>query len=276
MYFCVKSIMRYFREIKIGASSYWDAFVFLKRKRMLWMIGIPAVLMLGVYQIGTLLQAHHVEVQPHSMNDIVWYSIRLLGEITVGLMLMKFSKYLVVILLSPLFAYLSQKSAYELTGESTAFRFHQFVADVKRAMRLALRNIFWLYGFLLLIYGVSYFATGTTSHWTAVLLTFFVSAYYYGFSFLDYVNERRMLTVSESISFVRHHRFLAVSIGSIYSALILMPVNLAYLFDWSSFGTAPMAMISHFLVHLTLWICAAAAPVLASVSATFALHKLEK
>lgn len=243
---------------------------------MLWIISIPAILMLGIYQIGSTLKGHVVYSQPHSMNDIVWFTIQLLGEITLGLMLMKFSKYLVVILLSPLLAYLSQKTEFELTHEKASYSFAQFVSDVKRAMRLALRNLFWLYGLLLVVYGFSFAISGKTSHWIALIIAFVICAYYYGFSFIDYVSERKLLTVDESILYVRKHRVLAITIGSFYSMMILMPVNLVYLFDWSSFHKEPMGMISHFVVHFTLWVCASAAPVLASVSATFAVHEMEK
>jgi CysZ protein len=106
-------------------------------------------------------------------------------------------------------------------------------------------------------------------------LTFFIGFFYYGFSFMDYVNERKKRSVDDSILYIRKHRGIAIALGTVYSLLILVPVDLSALFDWSSFSTEPMGTISTFLVHLSLWICASAAPILTSIAATLAMHKLE-
>jgi CysZ protein len=98
--------------------------------------------------------------------------------------------------------------------------------------------------------------------------------FYYGFSFLDYVSERLRFTVDESILFVRKHRGLAIAIGMIYSLMILVPVDLGILFSGESFEKGFLKGSTEFILHLSLWLCAASAPILAIVAATIAMHDL--
>ena len=101
--------MHFFRNIYFGFRAYWRAIQFIKKNKLYWYILIPAVLMLGIYKLGEKIQFHEVVIQTESMNDIVWSMLRMLFEISIALLLMKFAKYLVVILLSPLLSFLSQK-----------------------------------------------------------------------------------------------------------------------------------------------------------------------
>ena len=132
----------------------------------------------------------------------------------------------------------------------------------------------WEYCFFLIIFIVSILGWEDPKSSPIFYLTFLIGFFYYGFAFLDYINERRRLDIVESILFVRKNRGLAIAIGSIYSLLILVPVDLGALFDWSSFSAEPLKMISRFSWHLFLWLCAAAAPILAIIAATIAMDDL--
>ena len=55
-------------------------------------------------------------------------------------------------------------------------------------------------------------------------LLFFISSYYYGFSFMDYTAERRKLTVKESIHFVKQNKGLAIGNGLPFALALLIPV----------------------------------------------------
>src|SRR5690554_7317178 len=88
-----------------------------------------------------------------------------------------------------------------------------------------MRNIMWEYVFFLLILVVSAVGWDEVHKSPFFYLTFAIGFFYYGFSFIDYVNERRRLDIDQSIHFIRNHRGLAVAIGSIYSVFILVPVR---------------------------------------------------
>lgn len=266
--------MHYLQDFWLGLKSYGKAMRFIREHKLYWYFLFPAVLMLGIYKFGHWIKYRPISAELDNMNGIVWYLIQLMIEITAGLILMKFSKYLVVIILSPLLSHLSQKTEKILTGNKYPFDMHLLIDDVKRGVRIAVRNLMWEYFFFIIIYVVSKFGWEDPRLSPVFYLTFAIGFFYYGFSFLDYINERRRLDMDQSIMFVRKHRGLAVGIGCIYSLLILVPVDISALFSWKEIMAAPISGIGRFLLHLLLWICASAAPILAIISATIAMDDI--
>jgi len=231
--------------------------------------------MIGIYKIGESIQQRQYSPSTENMNEIIWFLLHVLLEISIALLLMKFAKYLVVILLSPLLAHLSERTERILTGKKYPFDFEQFVNDVKRGIRIAIRNFMWEYFFFLIIFMVSVIGWENPRSAPIFYLTFLIGFFYYGFSFIDYVNERRKLDVDESIIFIRQRRGLAIAIGSVYTFLILVPVDLGILFSFNGFEQYGFIYASgQYLIHLLLWIAASTAPILAIVASTIAMNDL--
>ncbi len=254
--------------------AYLKAVKFIIEHKLYWYLIFPAVLMLIIYKLGAMVKNHTMKPDAENMNEIVWYLLYILIEISIAMLLMKFAKYLVVVILSPLISHLSMKTEKILTGNTYPFSISQLIHDIKRAMRIVIRNFMWEYFFFLIIFIVSILGWDDPKSSPIFYLTFVIGFFYYGFAFMDYINERRRLDIDESIVFIRQNRGLAIAIGSIYSLLILVPVDLGALFDWSNFSEAPLQVIGRFFLHLFLWLCAAAAPILAIVAATIAMDDL--
>ncbi|MBB78916.1 MAG: hypothetical protein CL844_07945 [Crocinitomicaceae bacterium] len=266
--------MRFLKNFIFGIKAYIKAIKLIFEYKLYWYLIIPAALMLVIYKLGAMIKGHHIDVDAENMNQIIWQLIYIMIEISISMLLMKFSKYLVVIILSPLISRLSIKTEKILTGNKYPFNLTQLIHDIKRSIRIVVRNFMWEYCFFLIIFIVSILGWEDPKSSPIFYLTFLIGFFYYGFAFLDYINERRRLDIVESILFVRKNRGLAIAIGSIYSLLILVPVDLGALFDWSSFSVEPLKMISRFSWHLFLWLCAAAAPILAIIAATIAMDDL--
>lgn len=266
--------MRFLKNMLFGLKSYWKAIKFMIEYRLYWYLGIPAVLMLFIYWLGAKIQSHKFIPQTETINKIIWYMFYLLIEISIAVLLMKFAKYLVVALLSPLLAKLSEKTENILTGNKYPWNFAQLVSDVKRAMRIIVRNLMWEYFFFLIILIVSFIGWEDPTSSPIFYLTFVIGFYYYGFAFMDYINERRRLSMDQSISFMRENRGLAIAIGGVYSILILVPVDISVLFNFSAFSVDFSAALGNFLLNLFLWVCASAAPILAIIAATIAMDDL--
>ncbi len=266
--------MNFIRHFWLGLKSYKEAIVFIHVNRWYWYFLIPAALMLVIYKLGDMLRMHETTPQLDNMNGIVWYLIQMMLELMVALLLMKFAKYLVVVMLSPLLSHLSQKCEKVLTGKAYAFNFNLLVDDVKRGIKIVLRNLMWEYFFFLIIFIVAKFGWENPRSSPVFYLTFVIGFFYYGFSFIDYINERRRLSMDESIIFVRAHRGLAVAIGGVYSLLILVPVDLGKLFLIHEISANRGSEMLQFLLHLFLWMCASVAPILAIVAATISMHKV--
>lgn len=264
----------FFKSFFLGIRAYFKAVKFIVQNKMYWYLIIPAILMLIIYKVGAVIKHRYVTTSSGNMNEIVWSMIYVFIEISIAILLMKFAKYLVVVILSPLISHLSMKTEKILTGNTYPFSFKQLIHDVKRAMRIVVRNLMWEYFFFVIIFIVSLLGWENPRSAPVFYLTFLIGFFYYGFAFIDYINERRRLDINQSIIFIRKNRGLAVAIGSIYSLLILVPVDLGYLFNWSGFPDDKWGTITQFLFHLFLWFCASTAPILAIVAATIAMNDL--
>ena len=51
----------------------------------------------------------------------------------------------------------------------------------------------------------------------SVVGNFFAAAYFYGYAFIDYTNERNRLSVRDSSKFVRKNMWFAMGLGSIFA-----------------------------------------------------------
>ncbi len=157
--------------------------------------------------------------------------------------MLNYFKYVFLIIGSPVFAYVSEKTAAILEGREFPFSFTQLVKDAWRGSKLAVRNTLWQTVYiisLLLLSLVPVFG------WISPLIALSVECYYYGFSMLDYSCERNKLSMSESIDFVGKHRGLAIGNGLMF-----------------------------YLMHAVILIGWIFAPAYAVVAATLSLHKIK-
>ena len=273
--------MNFFKQFTLGIRSYWNAVKFIHQHKLYFYFPIPALLMLFIYYVGSQFAAWQSSWDPNlgciecsNMNETIWFMIKMLVSISLGLILMKFAKYIVVVILSPLLSILSQIVEKKLTNNTYPFSLSQTLHDVKRGLRIAMRNVMWEYIFFLVILIVSAFGWEEAHQSPIFYLTFVIGFFYYGFSFIDYINERRRLDIDQSIHFIRKHRGLAIAIGTVYSLLILVPVDLAEMVNFSGFLDHPFETLGNSLLQFLLWFLASCSPILAIVAATLSMHEL--
>jgi CysZ protein len=130
-------------------------------------------------------------------------------------------KYLWLIIGSPLFAYLSEKTEAIMQGKDFPFSFRQLMTDIARGIRMALRNALWQTVYLIAIAVLSLLPV---VGWVTPIITLFVECYYYGFSMLDYSMERNKKTVAESAYHIGQHKGLAIGNGLIFYLMHLLPI----------------------------------------------------
>jgi CysZ protein len=130
-------------------------------------------------------------------------------------------KYLFLIIGSPLFAYLSEKTEAILLNKEYPFSLKRFITDIIRGISIALRNTLWQ-----TVYTISILllALIPVLGWITPLLALFVECFYFGFSMLDYTNERKGLSSSLSIDFINRHRGLAIGNGMVFYLMHGLPV----------------------------------------------------
>lgn len=122
-------------------------------------------------------------------------------------------KYVFLILGSPVFAYLSERTEAIKDGKVYEFNMQQLMKDAWRGVKLALRNSVWQTVYMIGLFIFSFFPL---IGWITPLIVILVECYYYGFSMLDYSFERQKLSPSESIRIVSNHKGLAIGNGLVF------------------------------------------------------------
>lgn len=154
-----------------------------------------------------------------------WLSFLLIfGHIILNLIMLLFYfslfKYLFLIIGSPLFAYLSEKTESIMEGKEFPFSFKQLMKDIVRGIRLALRNMLWQTVYTISVLILSFIPV---IGWITPLLALLIECYYLGFSMLDYSCERNKLSTSQSISFIGRHKGLAIGNGMVFYMMHFIP-----------------------------------------------------
>ena len=229
--------MDVFKGFGIGLKAYGKAIELIFSKGLWWYFLFPLLLNLiiflgGIYGIGTL--ANYVEEYLSSLVNLdqatFWGAIYL-KKIMSGFMWLffkfiffivfaTFGGYIVIIILSPVFALLSEKTEEILTGNHYPFDGDQLMRDIVRGVVIALRNMIIEFGYIIVFFIVGFIPL--IGQFAAVIL-FLISAYFYGFAFIDYTNERRRLTISQSIQFMRVNKGVAIANGSVFALSMLIP-----------------------------------------------------
>lgn len=272
--------MAFFKEVVLGIKNYVVGFKFLVKHNLWWYFIFPAVLSIGIYFLGVyfdnLQDAHQLgkTYMPESVNDHVWFVLKNLFFVGIGVIAMKFTKYLVVVCLSPIISSLSQSIEEKLTGNKYPFSMKLMINDIKRGIKIAFRNILWEMIFLLIVIILVRFFEGDTADIILFSLPLVFGFYYYGFSFVDYINERRRLNIEQSVYFVKRHRGLAIGVGAVYSLMFLAPLDFKAMVDFSDFSSEPLMTIGLVIAHWLGWMVITMAPILAITSATLSMHEI--
>lgn len=144
---------------------------------------------------------------------------------------------------SPVFAYLSEKTESIIEGKEISITLGQLMKDAGRGIKLALRNTIWqtVYTISLLLLSLI-----PLLGWITPLIALFIECYYYGFSMLDYSCERQKLSATQSIHFISHHKGLAIGNGMVF-----------------------------FLMHILILVGWVIAPAYAVIAATLSFYKVK-
>ncbi len=159
------------------------------------------------------------------MHDSWINFIFIMGQVILRLVLLLFYfslfKYLFLIIGSPVFAYLSEKTESIMEGKDYPFNLKQLLIDIARAIKIALRNLLWQTVYVVSILILSFIPI---VGWIAPLAALLVECYYFGFSMLDYSSERNKLTSAQSIEFIGRHKGLAIGNGLVFYMIHFLPL----------------------------------------------------
>ena len=221
------------KEIIISVQSFLEAHRFIVKHRLWKWIIIPGIIycllfvsgITSVKLINYILAETGMKAWLVSMDDSWLNLLVIVGQgIMMGvLFLFYFSlfKFFFLIVGSPVFAYLSEKTESIIEGRDFPFSFSQLLKDIARGISIALRNLLWQSVYLITILILSFIPV---VGWIAPLIAFITECYYFGFSMLDYSSERNKMSASQSIEFIGRHRGLAIGNGLVFYLIHCLPI----------------------------------------------------
>lgn len=226
------------KEIIISIQSYAEAHRFIKKHRLWKWIIIPGLIYSILFIAGIILfwNTSNMAIEFILLKTGVkswldrmqesWLNfLFILGQIVLRLVLLLFYfslfKFLFLIIGSPVFAYLSEKTESIMEGRDFPFNFKQLMKDIVRGVRIALRNLLWQTVYVLSIFILSFIPL---VGWVSPLIALLVECYYFGFSMLDYSSERNKLSASQSIEFIGRHKGLAIGNGLVFYLMHMIPI----------------------------------------------------
>lgn len=226
------------KEIIISVQAYFQTHRFIIKHRLWKWILIPGLIysilfFAGIYfflkssniAIAFMLKESGIKTWMDSIQNSWLNFLLIFAQIILQLvsLLFYFSlfKYIFLIIGSPVFAYLSEKTESIMEGRDFPFSFRQLMKDIARGIRLALRNMLWQTVYTISIFIVSFIPV---IGWVTPLVALMVECYYLGFSMIDYSCERNKLSTSQSIAFIGRHKGLAIGNGLVFYLMHLLPV----------------------------------------------------
>lgn len=223
-----------------GLKSYRQAFGFLIKNKLLYFFLFPIAFNLMIYFSGhsvlndfRLLTTQYLEsyLESFGASEVWWIlflnkffsiSIWLVSKVFFFYVFSLFGGYLTIIFLSPVFTYLSEKTASIQKGKTYNFNFTQFVNDIFRAILISVRNILIQLSMVFALFLIGFIPV---IGWViSIFGNLLVVSYFYGFSFLDYTNERHQLSIKESVKSVRRNKGLAVGLGLVFYTCFFIPL----------------------------------------------------
>ncbi|MFZ9660940.1 MAG: EI24 domain-containing protein [Chitinophagaceae bacterium] len=218
------------KEIVISIQSYFQAHQFINKHQLWKWILIPGVIyaflfMVSMFFFGktaTFVIEYITNISgirewiQKLQNSWLGFFFTVAGVIFwLILMLLYFSmfKHFWLIVGSPIFSYLSEKTQAIIDGNEYPFNFLNLLKDIWRGINLAFRNMIWQTVYIISILFLSFIPI---VGWATPLIAMFIECYYYGFSMLDYSMERKRFSPQQSIAFISSHKGLAVGNGIVF------------------------------------------------------------
>lgn len=257
-----------FDNFGLAIKAYFKAIGFIFSNNLWWFFIFPVILNIGVfvgniYTVGYFAKELQAFIQANaSFDETVWWGavlawmmvnlsfmIGLVLRVVLFVVFSVIGGYLVLMLLSPVLAYLSEKTEKIITGANYETDMGQMLMDVLRGILIALRNLLYELAWMLIVFFVGLLlqalpVIGQIVGLLSTVFMFFISSYFFGFSFIDYMSERRRMNINQSVQFVRRNKGLAMGNGAMYSLFLLIPYCGMFLASFVAIVSVVAAVLS--------------------------------
>ena len=267
------------RDFKIGLNAYLKAIPFVLKNGFWMYFIIPIIIFIFIYYLGfyfkDMQQLYKAPDDAGFFKSIYYFFISGIF-LLLSFTFLNFIRYIIIILISPLLSIVSERTERILTGNKYTYSLSQLIKDVKRALNLIIRNIFWEISLVVLvlitlkIINIYYPMNDLLNSTFRIVAVECIAFYYYGFGFIDYIMERLKMNHKQSIYFVRKHRGLAIALGLVFTPLF--HYSNSYLFFLKEHLENESDLF--ILILIASCIIIAIIPILSMVAATIAVFEI--
>ena len=209
------------KSIKLVLASFSDSFRIIneaKLKKYYFLPGIIGIFLFVVLIFLANLLSFGIMSSLESIFELEKYHalvsilIRILIWVVAVFLYYLVYKSLLLLLLSPILGYVSERVDSHLTGKKYDFTIKDNMRFLMRGAEVGFRSfIKQLVGTCIII------------NLSIPLLIFLLQGYFTGFSFMDYTLERYEFSPKESLEFLKKKRFYSLLCGSIFTLLFFIP-----------------------------------------------------
>jgi CysZ protein len=212
-------------QIISGISSYRKAFKVIKEAKMGKLFIFPLVfsivimiLLLSIgYGSGAALQdlIHEKMQTDNAWLSVLTKSIEVIATLLAFIVFIYLGGTIVNILMSPIYTIMSEKTDTYLTGREYNSNIKQTIKDIGRTLIITLKNT--IKQFILLLLCLLLNLIPLIGTLLSVVMIYIINAYYFGYGFMDYTNERAKRNEKLSSKITYRYKYLAITIGAIYT-----------------------------------------------------------
>lgn len=229
------TFMDFLHQIKLSFLFYWRTFRFIDTHNLWKLLIMPAIInliiaiLIIVFAVKTssiIVEYVLVNFQPTSPDRVVHSFIEglilVMIRAFVFFLYLKIYRYFALILLAPLFAFISSKVQTIATGQSGTNCTSKYILNCTRGVRIAVRN-FLIEIILSTLIVVITFLIG----WIlplAPIAILLLESYFMGYSMADYRNEQFNISARESRKLINKYSGAVIGNGLIFNFFLLVPL----------------------------------------------------
>lgn len=231
--------MGFLESLFHGVGLVLSSFSYIRHHKMSYVYICIIVLMTllilgGMKLLG--MGADYVEEWLESMLDGAplpsWLSVAIKGLALIIMWLVSiitmslFVGYTIIIILSPMFSHIAEKTYSIETGNKVRGGVKRFLYCLWRGIVIVMRNLVIQLTILLFLF---IFGFVPLLGLVVPIVTLFINSYFFGLSMFDYSLEVRDMSIGKSLRYARGRRGLIVGIGLPFTILLMLPLIGTYI-----------------------------------------------
>jgi CysZ protein len=227
--------MDFLHQIRTSLIFYWRTYRFIESHALWRILILPAIINLFIsiviiivairtsgYIVHLFMENMQFNSPDRSMLKFIEGLLMVIIRAMVFFLYLKIYRYLIIILLAPIFASISSKVQIIATGHSRKACTRTYLMDCSRGIQIGIRNFFIEAVLSAVIIVVSFIISWIIP--LAPLLILIIESYFVGYSFTDYRNEHFGLSKKESRKLMNNYPGLVIGSGLFFNIFLLIPI----------------------------------------------------